>query len=226
MSNQEQPKTEEKESEQKPETPDIKHLSKLFFLSYKFSQGNGIDQKYIFQYIKTKHPDWKLTKDMEKVLTASLVRSVEYFTSNKQLHQQEMSGERDIHASLESEVFNFAHQLEKEPESKNLIKILVESVVGSDYKFLISKGGRPRSESDRPTSTSDSFLSHLIYYGFLGHKTGAEEYDDMFREITDHIRAGNLSGEDLNRLKEIVFVWNEKHPDQKIDLEKELGAEV
>lgn len=222
MSNQEQPKIEK--LEQKPEAPDVKLLSRLFFLSYKFSQGNVRIQKYIFEYLKTKHLNWRFSEELKEALITNLFDTFQRFAGNSKVHEEQNIEETD--QSLRDEVNYLSHVFNKDLENKNLIKILTDSVVELDYKYLIRRGGRPRSESHGLTPATDPFLSHLIYYGFLGHNTGAEEYNGMFREITDYIRFGNLSEEDLNRLKEIIFVWNEKHPDQQVSLEKELGVGV
>lgn len=215
--------------------PDIKELGHLFFLSFKFSQGNAGAQKEIFEYLKTKHPGWVLTDEFLDKLESELVpRFSRYMERGLGLtHAEETSSGQTVldesKNSVAQTVRNEIEELSSVWESADAIdkgeimKSLLGNILNSDHFWLSRLNGRNKQMGERYHPDRDPFLSHLVYYGFLGHDTGSKDYNDMFLDMAEFLREKynkhGITYFSPGKLVEVINIWNEKHPSMQFNLE-------
>lgn len=221
-----------KESEQQEEPLTVEYASKLLFLSYRFSQGKTELQKKIFQYIHLLHPDWRINNDTYRKTREKVEPVIKKFILEKRGQYYIRSTESEIEASIESELqeMRFSFAGETVEDRKKIVETLALTILDRDRRYLIilplidpKLSGRPRENNqEKVTSAIDPYLSQLCYYGFLDHKTGTEEYDLMFQEISDYFQksfqANLLSHDTRLNFLEVVANHNQHHLNEQIFL--------
>ncbi|MBI3274132.1 MAG: hypothetical protein HYZ69_03230, partial [Candidatus Colwellbacteria bacterium] len=218
--------------EEEKHEPDIKELGHLFFLSYKFSQGNGTAQEIIFKYLKTKHPQWVLTQEFLERMKNELIPKFSRYMKKGQglVHSDESSHGRAIlddegavKRSVEEEILNLdmAWDAPKMDETE-LKKLLLANILNSDYFWTSKPNGRNKEMGERYHPDRDPFLSHLVYYGLLGHDTGSQDYNAMFRGLVEFLKEEykqKLYAHFDQKLADVINIWNEKHPSMQFNIE-------
>jgi len=232
----------EKGEEDEPLTAE--KASKLLFLSYRFSQGLPSLQKNIFRYIKVCHPEWRIDDALkEQIYERSEKIFIDYMKIAKgKGHASVAAGGADIDEEvikkdLSRELNEMSHIFSKGAEDvdetlKHRVREdIAIGLITRDYEFLSREKGRPRSSDEQQGKGvhADPFLSHLCYYGIEGHKTGSEEYDQMFSDVIGYIRTVKATqrGEieslpllerELPKLDEVIERYNETHPETEVSL--------
>lgn len=212
----------EPESSEQALTPE--KALKLFFNSFRFSQGSNKALEGMFLYLHLSNPSWRITPEIREHLR---VRGPEVFEKflvreeDKSLHKPFYPKElplREIRDSIRSEILSELHLFEGSfsteptphvPEGigRNALAVLItKQLIEQDLRFLSLPGGRPRGAAlaENPATTSqDPYLSHICYYALQGHSTGIPEYDMLFSDIRDVIQrsfgrteAGQLNNDD------------------------------
>lgn len=201
-------KSEQKENEEL--TPE--RAFQIFFLSYRFSQGNNELQQNIWSYLHATNLQWRITGEMEQFMKEKAPPVFEKFLwSTEMLHPtlsrstlqwgeswsgligegppKELGLKSYLSGNIEKmrDVFNAHVDLTK--RSKNeLVRRILKGIIERDRRFLNrhrgDDSGRPRSKGiEGPTPQADPFLSHICYYVLEQHSTGSPEYDQMFQDV-------------------------------------------
>lgn len=206
--------------------PPLDRISQLFFLSFKFSQGESSLQFEIFTYIKYLHPEWIISDDLKKKIGSRVADPIRRLISQKHFpingtfyhtfHKYSASAQ-------EEELENIGEAFEKKRAKPNIYYI-AKAIIEQDRYFLIEKGGRPRSPNKSANPASDKWLSHIVHYGLEGHTTHTEEFDGMFslvkQEIMDVLTGKKPEGglgvkEDMGSLGRVIEKHIETHPEDK-----------
>lgn len=211
---------------------DNEKAKKLLFLSYRFSQGKSELQYNIFEYLHDIRPRWRIGEKELPELQKALEETIQkYFGKSKDILLHPSSPMRDtvvIQESIKTEVKEFAEILNDKKEKINREEILsriITRMIQGDSIFLSQKEGRERraTEGRKKSEHTDPWLSHLVYYGIQGHETGAEEYNQMFRDVRERIMPillGEVSKYTNEKdLFKIVEKYKEKHPEEKLSLQ-------
>lgn len=196
--------------EQKERVPlTAEYGAKIFFLSYRFSQGNSALQRYVFDFFHLLRPYWRITDALKKEISQIVKPQIENFLgvgkkyaqgvsqSPKGTYHPEIGNAQFTGYKIDDAVYLELGEMEKSFNGRKkyfrqrTIKELAEGISILEHNWLVVKGGRPRkpAQSQKVTTATDPFFSQLCYYGFLGHSTGVKEYDEMFREVATYIRS-------------------------------------
>lgn len=220
-----------KEHNEEEEVLTVEKAEKLLFLSFRFSQGDPQLQMYFFSWLQRMHPDWKIDEPMQAAINKHAKPHFEKFLQSKEIKPNPLHKKiTEVETPLELEtnqmrvIFNQdinkllsqeREMLEYVTSYNVLIKRIAQEIAARDKAYLLSQGGRERPLNVRPTVANDSWLSHLCYYALAGHSTGSEEYDQLFREIKNHVD-GELTTERGEKFIEVIKAYNEKHPNAEI----------
>lgn len=156
------------------------YVGRLFFDSFRFSQGSPGVQKYIFQYL-SRHFGDRLTPELIQQGVEKATPRIEGF----------VSGGKHVTGVLNTADFTIRREKEKwievlnDEQAQVEIPDLLVSILKSDssYGRRIRQGdyAAKHSRSDAPR------LSQFVFYGLLGRTTGMPEYDAMFAELVDKL---------------------------------------
>lgn len=216
----------DKEGKDKPLTPE--YAARLFFLSFRFSQGNTELQEMILDYIHFLHPQWRIDDQVRKEIEAKVAPAIKRYLLQepRKFHIEAVSenGKDNIEEAIEEQVRYFLEIFQKSLgedqwlNKEELLREVASEILSRDLHFL--EQGRKRDNTNRITPATDKFLSHLCYYGFLGHSSGAEEYDQMFKDISSYFSEIKTSQENVPQVEDVRRVikrWNETHPEEQIN---------
>ncbi len=205
---------ESSKSPDKPIQPDLEKISKLLFLSFRFSQGDNGVQRLIFRYLHKLHPDWRISDSSKDSIYNNLLEPVTKFVlpgkeRSTILHTDKKS--LSSPTKLTPEMIGIVLQ----QEIDILQEILADTKPGEGHATIIRLEWemkyhlQPRvdlidkvtgriGEKDydnlvdhsgrvRTNPNKDRWTSHLIDYALKGKATGVPEYDQMFAEIKDNL---------------------------------------
>lgn len=225
----------------------VEKAVKLFFLSYRFSQGFPTLQRMMFEYIKKRHPGWKIG---EKLRGEIFERSLETFSnymkavagrahtekaaSGKALSEAMINNDLEQNLRWMAEAF---YLRAKDIDKSSTLQFIARQIVERDVQFLSREKGRPRAQGAQGKSVhEDPFLSQVCYYGIEGHGTGSPEFDLIFQDVVEYLRAqketekkeGYLTDQNfLGKLDFVIAKYNAMHPGVEVSLglpsEKEAG---
>lgn len=225
----------------------LQQAEKLFFLSFRFSQGYGSLHGSIFDYLHFLHPDWNITEEFRHQLIEAANKHFSNFLHNKtiSMHKKISNGYKD---ALEDAAENMQKRFNQQNDATPILPEMtsfVGWVVNRDYKYLVEpnreslryKLGRPRENNPKPARynpLTDPFLSHICWYGIEGNPTGAWEYDWMFANIKEgalRILKIDQSDEVTKRIKtrlvNIISKYHATHPNNKTaSIIRESGIDI
>jgi len=185
----------------------VEKATQLLFLSFRFSQGEPKLQFNIFVFLHHLRPDWKISRSMKKEIFDAAQPILHRFLAPKEIDEQNISNtalhttvsltslDNSHEATLFSELVDMKIAFD-DPVAENPIEAIAESMIERDLYYLSERKGRPH--------TKQSYLSQVFYYGIDQHPTGAEEYDEMFRQVVDEIN--NADSTTLGNLQKIANV--------------------
>lgn len=219
----------EADAEKQDEPLTAEKATKLFFLSYRFSQGDIISQKSIFRYLKATHPAWHIDNTLRdelekkaKPIFIKYLRSAERAPRHVQASGEPLE-EENIEKSVENESAMMQHVFSGEEEGeateftadeksaeqikKKAIREVATNIILRDWKYLEKNKGRSRphtsdAQGRETTPLYDPFLSHLCYYGIEGRSAGMPEYDAMFQDVVTYLK-GEFKDDPDKSLKDI-----------------------
>lgn len=212
---------------------DVRNLAKTFYFSFEFSQGDPGLQAKIFRYLHTVRPDWKIAPEQVKELRKIIHDQIEsrFFGGKGQVATHEVVTSPSVHSNINDEfatmesTFNGAVAHTK--STSGLIETIVIDILDRDLHFLNKSGGRPRKKEYRVGSKYDPWMSQLNYYVISGNPAPTPEYQKMFNEIKEHLKAKIMNKEviidyDMTRdnltwggiLSELAVIWEKKHPNE------------
>lgn len=151
----------------------VERAAKIFFLSFKYSQGDGNLQSKLFKYIRLKFPELasQLVKIPKEELTkVSRERTVKFASSDKHFS----SSEDVIDYVYSSEISAFYDSLSSPVSGNSLLAEILEGMIERDVLF---SDGRPNGK----------IQSYLVVYGQEQTPTGDKVFNQLFREITELI---------------------------------------
>lgn len=203
------------------------YASRVFFNSFRHSQGIPNIQKSIFRYLHIIRPTWKITlEDKPKILEISqnMILSFLYGTDGRKegvtLHDGYPNKDRVnteiVHELAEMEE-QFNYEAKSDPEKKSgLIQELADDITNQDLYFLNRENGRERNPPSKKPSM-DPWLSFIIHFGLNKNSTGVQELDEMYKDIREFI---TRPGAEINqKLTETLKIYRKKHPGVKINLD-------
>lgn len=229
-------KTESKqEHEQKEFSPE--YALKIFFLSFRFSQGNNPLQETIWRYLHTLRPEWRITEEGERFIKDKATSVFEQFLwgkqaahpplSRKTLQWPESKGSgllgdtrppepldltTYLHKNIDQMKAIFNEQTEvKKSERQDLVHTLAQEMLDRDREFIVQRWkGRPREGMEgKQNAETDPFLSYICHYALETHTTKVQEYDLMFKEIKNvFLTAIKKDKPFLIKGGLIPFTWN------------------
>jgi len=193
---------------------------KLFFLSFRLSQGDGDLQDMIFKYLHFLHPEWSMPEEFREQLKIESASPFKKYLSGsngtKVLHvSREPSA---IDATIDNELSSMQVNLNRKNKRKPSVYSIANEIMEKDFEYLCNRNGRERNSSITYNPAQDPFLSHICFFALEGHSTGAEEYDQMFREVKvvvlrlskGHKVASRFMS--VERLKAVINKYAQTHP--------------
>ena len=187
---------------QKTDIP-LDKAKRLFFKSFRFSQGFPALQHTIFDYFHLIRPEWQMSDWIREQVDVEVREPIyRFLTAKTAIHPKEkdlISGlPLDLSKDLDKAYFDFNFNENIDRGLKGMQRtfnglgfpvelwMLTLFVVQRDFKFLYSWNGRPRDldgKSGTYSPSADPMLSHICYYGFEGNSTGEDEFDQMFKDL-------------------------------------------
>ena len=139
-----------KESNINQETKD--KMAKLFFLSYRFSQGVPDLQKRIFVYLAYMHPKWTMSEAvLEEIRGISAPRIKSFLEAPKEVAVHETEELEKIDNNINEDLKNMADvfnmNYEELESRKDFLDKLAGFIIARDYNFLVTLEGRPRGNN-------------------------------------------------------------------------------
>lgn len=171
-------------------TPDGKftpeHIGRLFFESFRFSQGNPAAQERIFQYLSERFGA-KLSPELIDQGVSMAAPRIIGFVSRGIKHASRGSSQSNLTINNERNDWIQAQQQDETETSRydplELLKLVLERDNGYATRERPNRNGYTAK-----TSRSDSpHLSHFVFYGLLGEDTGCAEYNEMFSELVANL---------------------------------------
>ncbi len=214
---------------------------RLFFLSFYVSQGLVTRQELLFKWLHYMYPRYRIQRQtidgIKGPLLTRIARHVgaanpsgellEVVDSRPLEHEDRSSGGSIVDTATEL-LHRFEAELQKprtndEADRLEMLTLverkLAREIVMADKKWLIEKGGRPRSGSNGESPMRDPHLSQICSYGFLGKPTGSEEYDTFFRHAAEYLRTNyDKLGPYREALDAVIKQHNATHPNEQIVL--------
>lgn len=188
------------EASPQPEvSPNVRHLSKLFYRSFDFSQGSKYLQKHMFEYIHRTHPGLTMSDDelvqvkkkvhesiMERFFlgkTAGTGKMIDQSHSDS-VDLKSMKQEIDVNLDIMNQIFNGTY-----PESfgsdAELLEKITHQIISQDNKFLSRNNGRTRSTHSSGTGNerNNPFMSYLHYYSGELRRIEVPEFTELFQSV-------------------------------------------
>ncbi len=173
--------------------------ARLLFLSFKFSQGDMNTQTKIFAWLKVNYPERTLPENIEGIKTKSTEVIKKFFNHPKKLHTSMGDNEADLDQTVNVGVvaeLGAWQAVQKQEVIKEtnaeLVKLILENTIASDYKFLVSK-------NDVNPTRSMKGERHLVDYVLNLKPTGAPEFDELFRQANALYHSDKTIQESLKR---------------------------
>lgn len=168
-------------------------LRQTFFLSFFFSQGNAILQRFLYRYVALRHPTWRISEadhasllyHLDPVIQRLVERGLHEplaFSPSPELEAQSLLFARELAESRRAGDTNCSEQ--EQWETALLVSIL-QMMVLRDHHFLVEMQGRPRL----PAGVSpvllhyNPWLSHLCHFVLHSRRSGNPVFDMMFKEL-------------------------------------------
>lgn len=231
-----------KGGETKVDNPTYKEARRLFFDSFRFSQGESELQDDIFVYLHDAHPDWQITPEITQRIREGLLPIMK----DRVLIQNDAEA-GPFHGSYKGDIEDFFEQFNlalsgfvrivntgelrhagplrrKVPVVDRISKLILKQ----DKQFLVKRQGRARiveGNEVKYNPDSDPWLSQLIYYGFEGNSTGSPDFDQMFADVKnwylqnavgDRTRAGRKR---VSALQQVANIYYTNHPQLEMPTE-------
>ena len=163
------------------------HVARLFFESYRFSQGSPGIQQQIFQFLNERFGD-RITPDLiEQGATLATPRISAFVTSGTK-HNDTPHSEVSGSVETEQRVWRSILTGGSIPAQPYNPHEMLSSMLVREAKF-VEDGGRPY-RADETSTSSRSYSKHLspfVFYGLMGQDTGLPEYNAMFAELVDNL---------------------------------------
>jgi hypothetical protein len=208
------------------EQPSIEILSKIFFLSFKFSQGREYLQRSIFRYIHNQNPGWVIDDEVSGKIYEHVKEPVrKYFfqtTSGANGRPRLHKLPADIIAANLPENTARTMLFDMQTafmtgEDPGYVPALAREIMKQDIYYLSCHGGRVRSNVPAGKEflpAYDPRFSHIVHYGFEGNPTGLEIYDRMFKDIANYLKSprAEQNFEDRLSLELLINLYRQYHP--------------
>jgi hypothetical protein len=212
----------------------VDYAKSLDFFSFWFSQGNGDLHRNIFRSIQIQHPSWKVDRPFrhqvyraaQKAITTYAFPNEEDFPDGDIPLRHTQTGKYGLKMGKGSYYVNGHHALElwemvsteADLDEGKIVKELAKGIIDADYKFLIEKGGRERSDPN-PTIDYDPFmdpyLSHICYYAIEGQNAYLPEFRTMIGSVNSYLHSQEALDDeviDQSKLKAVINKYVETHP--------------
>ena len=154
-----------------------------------------------------------ITDDLKDELNAMQIIFNDLQPPRKQWSVSEDTYDPNDMSNLWDDWQNKLHELPLE----RLVPILTKTIVGRDFYFLATKGGRFRKPDISGNPALDRWISHTIEYALRGRRSGLPEFDQMFRDVRNYITRNEIDNvgtyDDKRKLPEVISIYNEHHPD-------------
>ena len=211
---------------------------RLFFLSFYVSQGLVARQELLFKWLHYMYPHYRiqpqtidaikdplLTRIARHVGATSPSEDASEPKNNKPLEHQDREGGSIVDTATEL-LRRFEAELQKPRSDDEVDRLemltlverkLAREIIMADKKWLIDKGGRPRSSREATSPMRDPQLSQICAHGFLGKPTGSEEYDTFFQRAAEYLRTNyDKLGSYRESLDDVIRSHNATHPNEQI----------
>ncbi len=219
----------------------LKKAEDLIFWSFYFSQGDPELQRDLFRYIHFSQPKWDAQELNRVELTEKLNGRIERFfnlnqVDNPALHPV-VKGDDVIKNNIESEVSDFylfvrnidSDALYSFTTKEKVIDMLSAKIAKRDERFkrkwIIQQKRKRTLPDDKSNPMRDRDLSQLCYYGLEGNTTRIGEFDQMFKDVSDHVRSFDPSEKPISsnddvyknfrqvykNTKEVISTYNITH---------------
>lgn len=161
------------------------HVSKLFFDSFRFSQGSPNLQGFIYRYLVENYGDKlspELIADGAEIAKPKIARYVAGGGHIQQLESVDEPIDQECHA------WQYALDSDSSQDKFDPHDMLATLLIRESY-FADWSDGRPRdAQKATETSRSDSrHLNQFVFYGLMGKDTGSPEYNAMFSQLVDEL---------------------------------------
>lgn len=194
----------EKESLPKVQEVDLE-LVKIFYLSFRFSQGNPEQQDRIFKLMNRRMLPSELPIDVPEKVMETLpipknhipIYSVrfEVFRSEwRRMYYILCGSQTEDHTKIKSD--------------------FIESMIDSERQFLTREDGRlgrVMNGDVEPDSSKDPYASLFRKYILFGKNTGNYFYDKLFQELKDEFE----KSPNIIYLEDLENLWELRHPGNK-----------
>lgn len=212
-------------------------VQRLFFLSFYVSQGLVARQQLLFQWLHYTYPQYRIPSQTIDAVKAPLLTRIARHVgaanpsgetseveNKRSLEHQDQAGSSIVDTATEL-LRRFEAEFQK-PLSDDkadraeiltlIMRRLTRDIITADSKWLVEKGGRPRS-SEGTSPMRDPQLSQICAHGFLGKPTGSEEYDTFFRQAAEYLRTNyDRLGPYREALDAVIERHNATHPNERV----------
>lgn len=176
-------------------------VSKLFFNSFRFSQGEPGIQQLLYNYLCKEYGDRLSSRLIQDGIEIAAPR-IEKFVSAGVSHT--VREEDRIKDTIDEERQKWLATLDVHNSGKEMVfdtKETLKQILARETRFLVRGSGRPRPNSGdgNQSGPKDKFTSHIVYYGLLENSTGMPEYDKLFKELLAELPNIPSEGRAMNR---------------------------
>lgn len=187
---------------------DERNLRNLFYLSFRYSQGEASIQSVIFRWLSSEKviKPYFLPEKAPKYILDLQIPEKHVAVSDKSLYGFE-------------EMWNILYTTPYIVKNKNPIEdALVKNMIKRDAYFQVKKNLRailPNTEPVEPDSPSDPHSSFIRRFGLNGYETGHPAFKKMFAVIGEKILAlhqDESESEEKSPLKTLATKWERNHP--------------
>jgi hypothetical protein len=205
-----------------------RHLARLLFLSYRFSQGGIGTQNRMLLYIERHHqPELFSGPNLAEVKALTWKLVAPYFL-NQRTHPATAIpwADNSPEATVKTELLvrnELAGLFERFTDRSQLTTFdssptaIAESVIVMDADYLQRPGGRAGDSETLKIKVSpyrrDPFASIFIEHGVLGRTTHSVEFDAMFAELGDVGVLRRLDAHTLWQLQRVIAIYEARHAD-------------
>lgn len=205
------------------------YASHLFYNVQRFGQGRPYLIQSIFQYIHCIRPEWRMCDSLAaEVFTDVMAQSLKFLkkagalsrdnSARKVLHvdMSDQDLERDVRERIADmqNALNYTGNDVSRTKSY-VIPTIAELTIEQDYKFIVEKGGRPRSFYGLPNTLGDPNFSYLCHFAYNGASTGISEFDKMYYDIDIFLKSPDpkyFDRETDSQWALVIEKYNETHP--------------
>lgn len=220
--------------------PDYDNLSRLVFLSYRFSQGGIGLQNRMLSYIRdNSHPYLFETATITEVHPRTHAMIKPFFLNDSSHPQTAIPWDYEGNDFVKNDelVDNELIGLFERIVDDDLMKefeptprAIAIGIIAMDADYLSRPNGRSGDSDAMKVRVApykrDPYASMFLKYGVLGASTGAAEFDDMFRAASSLETVHSFDKLTLFQLMTILHVYCRYHDSDETDQLSDFKAVV